>query len=191
MDDKERLKRIIKYLDLNQSKFAESIDYSADTINKIINGHAEISKNLARAITNKYPVINLYWLLTGQGKMKIDPNSQTAEIFRNPSFGDETESPEYIEERGYMSLLNENYKLKQHEAENKILKKLVQKLEDHIHTLTELKEIPKLDTQSIMKEFEEKCEKIFKGSVNRNFEKLTEEFEGKILRIIKKGRQDL
>jgi len=71
ISDSKKLKMIIKHLDLNQTEFAKSIGYEADSINKIINGHADISKDIAKAIAIKYR-INLNWLLIGSDEMLID-----------------------------------------------------------------------------------------------------------------------
>jgi len=195
MDDSKRLSEVMKYLGFSpigeQSRFARTIknkkgeDYSVDTINKILHGKLKISKNLAKSIIEKYPTINLYWLLTGQGKMEINSESQISDKFRDISFVNE--NSRYIEQRTYMDLLNENYNLKKYEAENIILKKLIEKLEDQIDVLTKSKEISKLDTQAIANELEEKFEEILTGTVNRNFEKLNnriEETEEKLLKNI-------
>jgi len=90
MNDSERLIEIMKHLVLSplgeQSRFARSINYSQDAINKVVRGRdkAEISKKMASAIVNKYPIFNKAWILTDIGKMLIkeDDSNSNERIFK-------------------------------------------------------------------------------------------------------------
>jgi len=90
MNDSERLIEIMKHLGLSplgeQSRFARSINYSQDAINKVVRGRdkAEISKKMASAIVNKYPIFNKAWILTDIGKMLIkeDDSNSNERIFK-------------------------------------------------------------------------------------------------------------
>ena len=70
-------KRFQKWLDnndINSNKLAENINVSRATISHIMSGRNKPSVDFLHKILNKYPDLNLNWLVTGNGSMKIDNN---------------------------------------------------------------------------------------------------------------------
>lgn len=81
MEKKEhRLNELLLKLKLNPKEFAESIGLKrADRIYFVLNGRNDISTNLARMINDKYPSVNIDWLLTGEGEMLLN-DATTKEV---------------------------------------------------------------------------------------------------------------
>lgn len=70
MSSWERLQKVIEESGLSINAFALSIGLKrAENLYQIRKGNHEISRDLARKITNKYCNVNEAWLLTGNGDM--------------------------------------------------------------------------------------------------------------------------
>ncbi|QEC51024.1 phage repressor protein C with HTH and peptisase S24 domain [Anseongella ginsenosidimutans] len=70
MSSWERLQEVVEKSGLSINAFALSIGLKrAENLYQIRKGNHEISRELARKITAKYPEINEAWLLTGKGGM--------------------------------------------------------------------------------------------------------------------------
>ncbi len=66
----KRIDLIIKYLDIEQGEFADSINEKDSFISRIVNGGTnEPGFNKIAKIYQFYPEINPHWLLTGDGDM--------------------------------------------------------------------------------------------------------------------------
>ena len=63
---RNRLKSYIKYSRMTQDSFAESLGLSRSYVNAIRKG---ISNTTLEKILEKYPDLNLNWLLFGEGEM--------------------------------------------------------------------------------------------------------------------------
>ena len=70
----KRFQKWLNYNDINSNKLAENINVSRATISHIISGRNKPSVDFLHKILNKYPDLNLNWLVTGNGSMKIDNN---------------------------------------------------------------------------------------------------------------------
>jgi len=68
----KRFKKWLDYNDINSNKLAENINVSRATISHIISGRNKPSVDFLYKILNKYPELNLNWLVTGNGSMKIN-----------------------------------------------------------------------------------------------------------------------
>ena len=71
---KKRFQKWLDYNDINSNKLAENINVSRATISHIMSGRNKPSVDFLHKILNKYPDLNLNWLVTGNGPMKIDNN---------------------------------------------------------------------------------------------------------------------
>lgn len=68
--DSERLKNVLKALDISAAKLSRRLNYqSAGTIYHVINGINKISLDMATRIVEKYPEINFLYLLKGMGEV--------------------------------------------------------------------------------------------------------------------------
>lgn len=69
-----RLRKIIEHTGLSQTKFALKAGLRPNYITSIVNGYKDLSGSILETIAfqygNKY---NIGWLLTGNGKMLLEP----------------------------------------------------------------------------------------------------------------------
>jgi plasmid maintenance system antidote protein VapI len=72
----QRVKQIMTYLNLSETKFAKELGVTQSTINAIIKRNGDVKTNIITAIIKQYPLINLPWLLTGTGKMLNDVEAE-------------------------------------------------------------------------------------------------------------------
>ena len=70
----KRFQKWLDYNNINSNKLAEKINVSRATISHIISGRNKPSVDFLHKILKKYPDLNLNWLVTGVGSMKIDNN---------------------------------------------------------------------------------------------------------------------
>ena len=68
----KRFQKWLDYNDINSNKLAENLSVSRATISHIISGRNKPSVDFLHKILNKYPELNLNWLVTGKGSMKIN-----------------------------------------------------------------------------------------------------------------------
>lgn len=77
MNNWQRLEQVIKWTGMSTNAFALAIGLKrSENLYQIKRGSFGISKELARLITLKYPIINRSWLLTGDGEMMLNSNSR-------------------------------------------------------------------------------------------------------------------
>tara|TARA_R100000687_G_C6397763_1_gene140334 strand:- start:319 stop:804 length:486 start_codon:yes stop_codon:yes gene_type:complete len=70
-NSQEVLAELLNHLKISANKFAFEIGLNANTaIYHVKNGRNNISPELAKKITKRYPELNYNWLLTGEGEMK-------------------------------------------------------------------------------------------------------------------------
>ena len=78
MEAWERVELIIEKEGLNKNSFSKAIGISNNvTITRIINEHRTPSRATCEKIVSAFPIYNLEWLLTGEGDMLTDTQSQT------------------------------------------------------------------------------------------------------------------
>jgi hypothetical protein len=78
MEAWERIELIIEKEGLNKNSFSKAIGISNNvTITRIINEHRTPSRATCEKIVSAFPTYNLEWLLTGEGDMFTDTQSQT------------------------------------------------------------------------------------------------------------------
>lgn len=63
----------------NQAELTAQLDLSKGYVSQIVTGKREPSEQIVRKFANRYPEINVAWLLTGEGEMVsgFQNNSQT------------------------------------------------------------------------------------------------------------------
>jgi transcriptional regulator with XRE-family HTH domain len=66
---KDRIAQIIDYKGLTSSKFADIIGIQRSRISHIMSGRNNPSIDVVTKIVDKFPDIDLKWLMTGQGEM--------------------------------------------------------------------------------------------------------------------------
>ena len=63
-----RLKQLLEHLGMASSAFAQSIDVNRSSISHLLSGRNKPSLDVIIKILEKYPEVNLYWLLNGKGE---------------------------------------------------------------------------------------------------------------------------
>ena len=71
----DRLKKYIKTREISYYAFENSIDASRGSISKAVKDNKSIGSNVLEKIFQVYSDLNPVWLLTGEGNMLIDNNS--------------------------------------------------------------------------------------------------------------------
>lgn len=72
---KERIKIVMSSVKMSQKIFAEEIGISAGTLSSILSGHTKPTLQTVVLITNRFPSIDMKWLITGEGNMNINGTS--------------------------------------------------------------------------------------------------------------------
>lgn len=73
MESRERLQKVLDYLQISANKFSKSLDLTrADGVYSILKGVYEISENFAMKVVGKYPQISYEWLMYGDGEMLME-----------------------------------------------------------------------------------------------------------------------
>lgn len=70
----KRLEKILQHYDISATDFAEKIDFSRSSISHILNGRNKPSLDFVMKVCQKFPEVNLHWLLNGKGKFPAEEN---------------------------------------------------------------------------------------------------------------------
>ena len=75
----ERLEIILKYYELSATAFAEEIGVQRSSISHLLSGRNKPSLDFVLKVVQRFPEVNLYWLLNGKGsfpkKQQKEPQS--------------------------------------------------------------------------------------------------------------------
>lgn len=64
---KERLERILSHYELSAAAFADAIGVQRSSISHVLSGRNKPSLDFILKVVQRYPEVNLYWLLNGKG----------------------------------------------------------------------------------------------------------------------------
>lgn len=73
MEMKDRIRMLLDAEKINSAKFAEIIGVQRSSISHILTGRNNPSFDIIQRIAEKFPKINLEWLITGKGNMLKTP----------------------------------------------------------------------------------------------------------------------
>ncbi|MDY0779593.1 helix-turn-helix transcriptional regulator [Tenacibaculum sp. IB213877] len=62
-----RLKEVLEHYSLTSSTFADTIDVQRSSISHLLSGRNKPSLDFVMKVVNKFPDVDLYWLLYGDG----------------------------------------------------------------------------------------------------------------------------
>ncbi len=71
---KDRIYKIMTERGMNQKEFAEATGISTATLSNIFNGKTSANLNHAQAIHQRFPDLNIMWLVFGEGDMHGEAN---------------------------------------------------------------------------------------------------------------------
>lgn len=79
LDFSKRLQMLMEHYQLSASAFADEIDFNRSTISHLISGRNKPSLDFVLKVLERFPEVNMYWLVYGQGKSPTDsPSTQYA-----------------------------------------------------------------------------------------------------------------
>lgn len=99
----ERLKEFLKYLDLGQNIFEKHMGWGNGYIAHI---KKSIGSDKLNDLINEYPLLNIEWLITGNGNMLKNEKQNTISIVAEPDAEYQSNEKKYIQQ-----LENENKRL--------------------------------------------------------------------------------
>ena len=88
---KDRIIALMKSMGMSQKNFAEEICISPGTLSSIFSGRNNASLNTLNNIHERFPEVNMDWLLNGNGEMygsspQASGQSEASEVGRNVMF---------------------------------------------------------------------------------------------------------
>ena len=72
-----RLKEVLAHYSLTSSTFADSINVQRSSISHLMSGRNKPSLDFVLKIISKYPEVDLYWLLNGEGEFPKNKKEET------------------------------------------------------------------------------------------------------------------
>ena len=81
MNDKERIEKVMKSMNLSARQFAAEIRVQPGTISNMTAGRNNPSYEVIKRILERYPTLNPEWLISGRGEMWRTPPGQEAGLF--------------------------------------------------------------------------------------------------------------
>jgi predicted transcriptional regulator len=94
-DFAKRLEKILDFYGLSAAAFSEEIDFNRSTMSHLLSGRNKPSLDFIMKVVQKFPEVELYWLLNGKGSFpaqqrtteslsnseeKINPKTNTSAI---------------------------------------------------------------------------------------------------------------
>jgi len=80
-DFASRLQKILDFYGISATAFSEEIDFNRSTISHLLSGRNKPSLEFVMKVLQKFPEVELYWLLNGKGnfpsKNKINEQTTT------------------------------------------------------------------------------------------------------------------
>jgi transcriptional regulator with XRE-family HTH domain len=84
-DFTKRLQEILDYYGVSATAFSEEINFNRSTISHLLSGRNKPSLEFVLKVLQKYPEVELYWLLNGKGEFpsKKKPSSSPIPKLQN------------------------------------------------------------------------------------------------------------
>lgn len=79
-DFAKRLQKVLDYYGVSATAFSEEIDFNRSTISHLLSGRNKPSLEFVMKVLQKYPEVELYWLLNGKGNFPSEQNTSPASI---------------------------------------------------------------------------------------------------------------
>lgn len=104
---KDRIKSLMKHMGMSQKEFANEICISEGTLSSIFNGRNRPTLNTLNNIHERFPEVNMDWLMNGNGEMFTSPApaQTTAEANERNTSGTPQQSPGIPIQTGFMEQL--------------------------------------------------------------------------------------
>ncbi len=85
-----RLEKFIKHLKIKQKDFANEVKTDRGFVSQMVNGHSNLTTDMAHRISKVYPSLNMDWLLDGEGEMLLPIITERNPVVLEPAidYGD-------------------------------------------------------------------------------------------------------
>ena len=83
-DFAKRLQKILDYYGVTATAFSEELDFNRSTISHLLSGRNKPSLEFVMKVLQKYPEVELYWLLNGKGTFPSDQNPKVTPVEKSP-----------------------------------------------------------------------------------------------------------
>ena len=80
---KDRIKSLMKHMEMSQKEFANEICISEGTLSSIFNGRNRPTLNTLNNIHERFPEVNMDWLMNGNGEMFTSPAPAQMQVEAN------------------------------------------------------------------------------------------------------------
>jgi len=79
----KRLQKILTYYGVSATAFSEEIQFNRSTISHLLSGRNKPSLDFVMKVIEKFPEVELYWLLNGKGNFPSENKKSSAPISEN------------------------------------------------------------------------------------------------------------
>jgi transcriptional regulator with XRE-family HTH domain len=79
-DFAKRLQKILDYYGVSATAFSDELDFNRSTISHLLSGRNKPSLEFVMKVLQKYPEVELYWLLNGKGNFPSEKNETPTPI---------------------------------------------------------------------------------------------------------------
>ena len=96
-DFAKRLQKILDYYGVSATAFSEEISFNRSTISHLLSGRNKPSLEFVMKVLQKYPEIELYWLLNGKGNFPSEDKSAIPPIPQVEKYTPDDNNPKFSE----------------------------------------------------------------------------------------------
>ncbi len=85
-DFSKRLKKILEFYGISATTFADEIDFNRSTISHLLSGRNKPSLEFVMKVLQKFPEVELYWLLNGKGSFPAQENIESQNPYASAEY---------------------------------------------------------------------------------------------------------
>ncbi len=85
-----RLQKILDYYSISATELSNQISFNRSTISHLLSGRNKPSLDFVMKVLQKFPEVELYWLMNGKGKFPIEKNDSP---LSTPTFQNKLKKP--------------------------------------------------------------------------------------------------
>ena len=106
-DFSKRLDKILDFYGLTASALAEEIDFNRSTISHLVSGRNKPSLDFVMKLLQKFPELDMDWLVLGKGTFPADTKSKSIENITNSPTASTKPSKVFSESSNESKTINE------------------------------------------------------------------------------------
>lgn len=102
----KRLEKILEYYSLSATAFAEKMDFNRSTISHLLSGRNKPSLEFVLKLLQKFPEVDLDWLLFGKGSFPSTSEIKTMNVTKQKSRTEDLKTPNLFSKENSNTLQN-------------------------------------------------------------------------------------